>query len=161
MNPLDESSSQKRERLSDLKHRAEAVLAKAISDPAADISADALNAAKLLEDLRIYQVELELQNEELRAAQLAADTARKRYEYLFSQMPIAAMVLDAYGMLDDTNELASQLLGPRKAFVAYDRRLESKFSLKDRARLHAALRDVAVRLGSGPEIGRASCRERV
>ena len=143
MNPIDESSLQKRERLSDLKHRAEAVLAKAVSDPATEVSADALNAAKLLEDLRIYQVELELQNEELRAAQLAADTARKRYEYLFSQMPIAAMVLDAHGMLDDTNELASQLLGPRKAFVAYDRRLESKFTLKDRARLHAALRDVA------------------
>jgi diguanylate cyclase (GGDEF)-like protein/PAS domain S-box-containing protein len=143
MNPPGESSLQKRERLSDLKHRAEAVLAKAVSDPATEVSADALNAAKLLEDLRIYQVELELQNEELRAAQLAADTARKRYEYLFSQMPIAAMVLDAHGMLDDTNELASQLLGPRKAFVAYDRRLESKFTLKDRARLHAALRDVA------------------
>jgi diguanylate cyclase (GGDEF)-like protein/PAS domain S-box-containing protein len=139
---FDESAAQKKDRLSELKLRAEAVLANAISDPSVALSGDALNAAKLLEDLRIYQVELELQNEELRAAQLAAETARKRYEYLFSQMPIAAMVLDTHGMLDDSNELANQLLGPRRTFVAFDRRLESKFSLKDRSRLHAALRDV-------------------
>ncbi len=142
MTSFDETAAQKKDRLSELKFRAEAVLAKALSDPSVEVSADALNAAKLLEDLRIYQVELELQNEELRATQLAAETARKRYEYLFSQMPIAAMVLDTHGMLDDSNALANQLLGPRKTFVAYDRRLESKFSLKDRARLHAALRDV-------------------
>lgn len=142
MTSFDETAAQKKERLAELKHRAEAVLANALSDPSVEVSADALNAAKLLEDLRIYQVELELQNEELRATQLAAETARKRYEYLFSQMPIAAMVLDTHGMLDDSNELANQLLGPRRAFVAFDRRLEAKFSLKDRSRLHAALRDV-------------------
>ena len=142
MTSFDESAAQKKERLAELKHRAEAVLAKALSDPSVEVSADALNAAKLLEDLRIYQVELELQNEELRATQLAAETARKRYEYLFSQMPIAAMVLDTHGMLDDSNALANQLLGPRRAFVAFDRRLEAKFGLKDRSRLHAALRDV-------------------
>jgi hypothetical protein len=51
-----------------------------------------LQTTKLLEELRIYQVELELQNEELRDAQQEAELARKRYQTLFAQMPLAALV---------------------------------------------------------------------
>lgn len=146
MNLSEEYKLQKTERLALLKQRAQAVLSQACQK-----SGEALGSAqtiemhtiKLLEDLRIYQVELELQNEELRAAQLDAEMARKRYQYLFSQMPIAAMVVDGQGVLDDANELAEGLLGPSKHFVNADTRLWARLGGKDRARVYAALRDVA------------------
>lgn len=96
----------------------------------------------MLEDLRIYQVELELQNEELRAAQQAAELARQRYHSLFTQLPLPAVVLDTHGMIEDSNERAMGLLGERKQLVSLDGRLWRKLSSKDRARRHVALRDV-------------------
>jgi len=133
--------AQKTERLQLLKQRAQAVLAKTAADPTS-VTDDQLQTSKLLEELRIYQVELELQNEELRAAQQQADIARRRYQSLFAQLPLAAVVLDGNGMLEDANEQAESLLGSRKRFMPMDRRLWRKLNGKDRARLHVALRDV-------------------
>lgn len=138
----DESPIQKQERLHLLKERAERVLAQNARDKA-DGLADHLDASQLLEDLRIYQVELELQNEELRAAQQTAELALKRYQTLFAQMPLPAMVVDGKGVLQDSNQLADALLGPRKRFVNVDGRLWQKLNMGDRNRLHVALRDVA------------------
>jgi len=145
MNPPEEIEIQKTERLALLKQRAQAVLMQADRDQidlACSLDEAHLQTLKLLEDLRIYQVELELQNEELRAAQQDAETARKRYQYLFSQLPLAAMVVDGNGAVDDSNALADQWLGQRKAFATTDMRLWSQFTGKDRARLHQALRNV-------------------
>ncbi|MDD5478859.1 bifunctional diguanylate cyclase/phosphodiesterase, partial [Rhodoferax sp.] len=102
-----------------------------------------LQTLKLLEDLRIYQVELELQNEELRAAQQDAELARKRYQYLFDQLPLAALVVDGQGVVDECNPLADALLGERKKFVHADMRLWSLLTGKDRSRVSQALRSVA------------------
>lgn len=75
----DQAGLEKTERLQLLKQRAQAILSKN-SEVQAEVYGEQLQMTKLLEDLRIYQVELELQNEELRAAQLEADLARKRYQ---------------------------------------------------------------------------------
>jgi diguanylate cyclase (GGDEF)-like protein/PAS domain S-box-containing protein len=142
MNLPDDQSIQKKERINQLKQRAEAVLAKTNHEPELPLSnVDALQAVKLLEELRIYQMELELQNEELTAAQLDAQTARKRFEYLFTQLPIAAMVVDGKGAIDNCNDIAQTLLGPGKAFDRKDSRLLAKLSRDDRTRMHVALRD--------------------
>ena len=141
MNLSEESSLQKTERLQLLKQRAQVILAQSAQDQAEGLSAD-LQTTKLLEDLRIYQVELELQNEELRAAQQSAELARKRYQNLFAQMPLAAVVVDDKGVVDDSNERADALLGLRKRFVGLDRRLWQNLTMEDRNRMHVALRDV-------------------
>ena len=138
----DESPLQKTERLQLLKQRAQGVLAQSAKDQAEGLSVN-LQTAKLLEELRIYQVELELQNEELRAAQQSAELARKRYQVLFAQMPLAAVVVDDKGVLDESNERADAMLGPRQRFVGVDRRLWQNLSMDDRSRLHVALRDLA------------------
>ncbi len=136
-------SLQKKERINQLKQRAEAVLAKTSHDPELPLSnIDALQAVKLLEELRIYQVELELQNEELTAAQLDLQIAHKRYETLFTQLPIAAMVVDTSGAIDNCNDLAQALLGPTKLFDRKDNRLWSKLSRDDKTRMQVALRHV-------------------
>jgi len=138
---LQEPVQKKTERLQVLKARAQAVLNQ-YQDSEALNRSEALEVTKLLEDLRIYQVELELQNDELRAAQMTADQAQRSYRTLFDQMPLPALVLDARGMVDESNEMAFKLLGVRDRFASFDARFWRRLSKPDRARLHVALRDV-------------------
>ncbi len=136
-----EHPERKTERLQLLKERAQAVLEQYKSFDSDD-GADALEVTKLLEDLRIYQVELELQNEELRAAQMAAELAQQSYRALFDQMPLPTLVLDTKGMVDESNDLATQLLGQPGRFSSLDLRFWRRLNKADRSRLHVALRDV-------------------
>ena len=133
--------SQKTERLAVLKQRAQAVL-NLHEGAAPEGSSTALNTAELLEDLRIYQVELEMQNDELRAAQQEADLLHRRYQSLFELMPLPALVVDGNGAVDDCNERASALLGRGNHNVNPDNRFWHVVHKGARARLHAALRDV-------------------
>ena len=87
---------------------------------------------------------LELQNEELRSAQQDVELARKRYQNLFDQMPLAALVVDIGGVVDNTNERAEELLGPLNSFVQADGRFLKLFGREDRRRLITALREVNV-----------------
>ena len=101
-----------------------------------------VEVAKLLEDLRIYQIELELQNEELRASQQDLALSRKRYQSMFEQMPLPALVVEAKGLIENLNERAAVLLGTRKSQAGFDNRLFQGLGRDDRTRLHVALRDV-------------------
>ncbi|MBB1075278.1 EAL domain-containing protein [Rhodoferax sp. 4810] len=142
MNSLRQESSQKKtERLQALKARAQGVLEQYQESEALN-RAEALEVTTLLEELRIYQVELELQNDELRAAQMTAELAQRSYRTLFDQMPLPALVLDIKGMVDESNELAYALLGVRDRFSSFDGRFWRRLGKPDRARLHVALRDV-------------------
>ncbi|MBN2886569.1 MAG: PAS domain S-box protein, partial [Chromatiaceae bacterium] len=78
-----------------------------------------LDPFKLIEDLRIYQVELEIQNEELRAAQYDTERAVERYLRLFSEMPIAALVVDGTGCIQDINRVAATLFGLEKRHLRH------------------------------------------
>jgi diguanylate cyclase (GGDEF)-like protein/PAS domain S-box-containing protein len=138
---MNELPEQKTERLQQLKQRAQALLKQPeIEDEQRE--AVSLDVAKLLEDLRIYQVELELQNEELRAAQQNAELSQRRYQSLFEQMPLPALVVEAKGVIENCNELASALLGGRKSYGSPDNRLFQGLNREDRTRLHVALRDL-------------------
>ena len=142
-----ESQLQKTERLALLRQRAQAVLVDAAqgnSQPVGNDDTNQQHTLQLLEDLRIYQVELELQNEELRTAQHDAEQARQRYQYLFSQLPLAAMVVDGQGVIDECNARADTLLGPRQRAVKADMRLWKVLTGQDRTRIHQALRNVAI-----------------
>ncbi len=133
-----ESKERKTQRLQLLKQRAQAVLEQ--SQVGGIDPSDTM--VKLLEDLRIYQVELELQNEELRTAQLEAEHAQRSYRTLFDQMPLPALVLDTKGIVDNCNERAAALFGTQGHFLGIDIRFWHKLNKPDRARLHVALRDV-------------------
>ena len=141
MNSIEDSMTQRTERLQLLKQRAQAIL-KLHDTGFGGGESDSLQVVKLLEDLRVYQVELELQNEELREAQQEADLARKRYQNLFAKMPMPALVVDVNGVVDDCNELANAHLGLNRRNRAVDARLWQRLKGKDRARLHVALRDL-------------------
>ncbi len=143
-NYSDSDNSERTQRLDLLRSRAQKVLEeyKDIAAPNAAHDLSAVQVTKLMEELRIYQVELEVQNEELRRAQQDTELARARYQALFGQMPIPAMVLDAKGLIQRSNDRADILLTPRKPYAMQDNRLFQQLSSADRARLHIAIRDL-------------------
>lgn len=61
---------------------------------------------EMVEDLKIYQAELEVQNEELRHSQLRAEEAIRRFSNLFNSLPVAAVMVDEMGVVNEANEIA-------------------------------------------------------
>lgn len=60
----------------------------------------------MVEDLKIYQAELEIQNDELRNAQQLTEKSMQRFSTLFSSLPLPALVIDEFGVVNDCNEEA-------------------------------------------------------
>jgi len=68
----------------------------------------------LVEDLRRYQAELEIQNRALRYSQTAAEGAYERFVTLFSNVPLALMVVDDSDQILENNARALALLRPQE-----------------------------------------------
>ena len=66
---------------------------------------------KLLHELRVHQIELEMQNEELQRASAEAEAAREHLAMLFDFAPLAYFRLDAAGAIRELNLAGAQLLG--------------------------------------------------
>lgn len=69
----------------------------------------------LVQNLRIHQVELEMQNRELQEAQRALEGARDRYSNLYDFAPIGYMTLDSRGLIRDINLTGARKLGKPRA----------------------------------------------
>ena len=54
---------------------------------------------KLLHELQVHQIELEMQNEELREANETAETALKKYTMLYDFAPMGYFTLDSDGSI--------------------------------------------------------------
>lgn len=67
---------------------------------------------EMVEDLRKYQIELEIQNTALRFSQVAAEGASERFLTLFSNVPLALMVVDENSLVLESNAMALRLFRP-------------------------------------------------
>jgi two-component system, cell cycle sensor histidine kinase and response regulator CckA len=67
---------------------------------------------QMVKDLRKYQAELEIQNEALRYSQQAAEGASERFSALFSNVPLALMVVDEQSLVLESNAMALTLFRP-------------------------------------------------
>jgi PAS domain S-box-containing protein len=76
---------------------------------------DQLSTTRLVNDLRQYQAELEVQNRALRFSQAAAEGASERFVTLFSNVPLALMVVEKTGLILETNGRALDLFRPRES----------------------------------------------
>ncbi|MGE5186375.1 MAG: ATP-binding protein [Acidobacteriota bacterium] len=77
--------------------------------------------ARLEHELEVHQVELELQNEELRTARTATETALARYTEVFDFAPIGYVALDAKGAIQEINHAACELLGHERGLLSRKR----------------------------------------
>jgi diguanylate cyclase (GGDEF)-like protein/PAS domain S-box-containing protein len=68
----------------------------------------------LVHELQVHQIELEMQNEELRNAQILLEESRSKYSDLYEFAPVGYFTLDKNGLILDTNLKGANLLGREK-----------------------------------------------
>ncbi|HEY3390670.1 MAG TPA: PAS domain-containing protein, partial [Prolixibacteraceae bacterium] len=97
-----------------LRQRAEELLKKKLPHLVLDISED--EALKLIYELEVHQIELEMQNEELiRAKEMAAELAIEKYTELFDFAPLGYFILSKQGIIIDINLYGSEMLGKERS----------------------------------------------
>lgn len=94
--------------------------------------------SRALHELRIHQIELEMQNEELRHSQHELDVARARYFDLYDLAPIGYCTLTLTGVILQTNLTAVTMLGLSRA-SAIGRVFARFVHPQDQSVLHALL----------------------
>jgi PAS domain-containing protein len=72
------------------------------------------DAIKLLHELQVHQIELEMQNEELIQANETAETALKKYTMLYDFAPMGYFTLDADGNICELNFTGAEMLGDKR-----------------------------------------------
>jgi|GEM_PF-1750655 len=82
--------------------------------PIANENVSAEDTRKLVQELRAYQVELEMRNVELRRTQEELAASRDRYWDLYDFAPVAFFMLDEQGRIQDVNVTGTILLGVEK-----------------------------------------------
>ena len=69
---------------------------------------------KLMHELQVHQIELEMQNDELRQAYETAETALKKYTMLYDLAPMGYFTLDSEGGICELNFTGADMLGDRR-----------------------------------------------
>jgi PAS domain-containing protein len=69
---------------------------------------------KLLHELQVHQIELEMQNEELQEANETAEKALKKYTMLYDFAPMGYFTLNSDGSICDLNFTGADLLGEKR-----------------------------------------------
>ncbi len=118
---------------------------------------------RLVHELRVHQIELETQNEELRKTRGELETALERYSSSYDFAPVGYLTLDRTGVVRKVNLTGARMLGVERArlqgsrFEAFVSRpdrsvfrsfLEKAFSSRDKQVCEVALR----KDGDGPLI---------
>jgi PAS domain S-box-containing protein len=141
-----------------LRRRAEDRLReRGLPDPADRQAAD---LRRIVHELQVHQVELEMQNEELHASRAEAEVLLERYTDLYDFAPVGYLTLDRGGTIQQINLTGARLLGLERGRLT-GRRLGLFVEESDRAGLNAFLEnafagqgDSAFDLTLGPEEGR-------
>lgn len=72
---------------------------------------------KLLQELQVHQIELEMQNEELRGAQQQLDASRARYFELYDLAPIGYLTIDSRHLIKKCNLCAAKMMGVNRSVL--------------------------------------------
>ena len=82
-----------------------------VEHPVLEAQARPPSVDHLLHELRVHQVELEMQNEALRQAQVALEQSRDRYVDLYEFAPVGYLTLGRSGVVVEANITTATLLG--------------------------------------------------
>lgn len=94
-----------------LRSRAEAVAESEVSQEGGDMKDLPVQTLhKMLHELQVHQIELEMQNDQLRQTQQELDGARARYFDLYDLAPVGYCTVDEHGLILEANFTAAMLL---------------------------------------------------
>ena len=94
-----------------------------------------------LHELQVHQIELLLQNEELREVQLELANSRDLYSDLYEFAPVGYLTLDRKGMIDRANFTAAAMLGIERSLLV-GRNLVASVTRRSRDDFHLHLQAV-------------------
>ncbi len=75
------------------------------------------DARSLIHELQVHQIELEMQNEELRRAQKELEESRDRYSDLYDFAPVGYFSFDKNGLIMEVNLTGAKKLGVERNFL--------------------------------------------
>jgi PAS domain S-box-containing protein len=84
-------------------------------DAPGEVSAE--DAKGLIHELRVHQIELEMQNDELRRSQIQLEESRMRYADLYDFSPVGYLTFDQEGLIVEANLSAAKQLGKERARI--------------------------------------------
>lgn len=83
------------------------------------LSSDEINV--LLNELQVYQLELEMQNDELKASYTTLDQERAKFVGLYDLAPVGYFILDYLGIVEEANQNGVDLLNMSKHTILHKR----------------------------------------
>ena len=100
--------------ISDLRLRAEEVLRKQLEAldkiPPADVQ-------RLVHELRVHQIELDMQNDELRCTQQELEASREKYFDLYDLAPVGYVSINENGIILESNLTAAFMLSQERSYL--------------------------------------------
>ncbi len=118
----------------ELRSRAEKIL----TAPTGNSPGPGDETQRLLHELQVHQVELEMQNTELRQARDAVELALAKYTDLYDFAPVGYVTLDRDGTIGDVNLACARLLGIDRSLLI-ERRFGQFVAVDDRSAFTAFL----------------------
>jgi PAS domain S-box-containing protein len=91
---------------------------KALKDQTADLQKlSTEDVQHLVHELQVHQIELEMQNEELRRTQSELEDSRNRYSNLYDFAPIGYFTFDKNGLILEVNLTGANILSIERSFL--------------------------------------------
>ena len=102
-----------------LRQQAEAILIQSQKKKTNSVEGEsASEVAQMIHELQVHQVELEMQNDQLRTAKLEIEASRERYFDLYDMSPLGYCTLNEMGIIIEINLTLANLLGiPRSQLL--------------------------------------------
>jgi PAS domain S-box-containing protein len=133
----------KTEEMAELRRKAEAQLKKKVVRLREQSGGD---PERVLAELQVHQIELEMQNEALRRVQYELEESRQKYSDLYDFAPIGYFTFDTHGHVTEANLTGCQMLGVEKKnlikkpfYLFVDKDSQNAFYLHRRAALNPGL----------------------
>ena len=111
---------------------------KALRDQTVDLrKLSTRDIRSLVHELQVHQIELEMQNEELRRTQSELEESRNRYSNLYDFAPVGYFTFDKNGLIMEVNLTGANMLGIERSFlIKKPFSLYMDFNSKDTFYLH-------------------------
>ena len=112
--------------MNNLRKRAEAKLSE---DKISKKRIAGADTQRLIQELQIHQIELEMQNDELQRIQIELEMSRQKYFDLFDLAPLGYLICDKHMIIKEANLTAASILGMERGLLV--KQPLSKFIIRE------------------------------